>query len=100
MGAFLVEAFSFGGELLLGTTFLAEPFTLFACVFAFLLHLHLVVGGELDLLDAQRVVVGLMRISIIEPSFSIAVIAASSRLVAVCTLPARTVRTQLSASAL
>ena len=65
--SFLVESFPFRGEFLLDLAFLSESFAFLSGLLLLLLLLHQLVGGELDLLDAQRWNSSLMRISIIAP---------------------------------
>ena len=58
MGAFLIEAFAFCSEFGFGLAFLTEPLTLSAGFLSFLLDPEEEVGGQLELLDAQRMEIG------------------------------------------
>jgi hypothetical protein len=57
VGVFLLKAFFLGFEFGFGSFLLAQQFPLLARPLLFLLDLYLVVGGELELGDSQRMVV-------------------------------------------
>jgi hypothetical protein len=56
--ALLLETSLLALHLLLGTSFLTKPLALFAFVLLLLGHLVHVVGGQFQLQDSQRVIVG------------------------------------------